>query len=143
MSLFKISEIFFIDDDAIVRMVGKKILKSIEFTKEVSQFENGKDAIEEIFSRIQQNKIKLTSEPILVLLDINMPIMDGWDFLDEFCKLENSVKEKFLISIITSSIDTSDKEKAFSYPEVLDYISKPLSGKHVTDFLSRHGLYES
>lgn len=143
MSRFRISEIFFIDDDAIVRMVGKKILKAIEFEGIISQYENGKSALDEIISRASQGQLHEISEPILILLDINMPIMDAWGFLDEFCQLEKAVKEKFLISIITSSIDTSDKEKAFSYPEVLDYISKPLSGKHVTDFLSRHHLFEA
>ncbi|WP_332912744.1 hypothetical protein [Algoriphagus boritolerans] len=52
------------------------------------------------------------------------------------------LKKHFLISIITSSIDTSDKTKAFSYPEVSDYITKPLTGKHILDFLKKHHLYE-
>jgi CheY-like chemotaxis protein len=142
MSKFKISEIFFIDDDAIVRLVGRKILNSIEFDKAFSPFENGKKAIEEIHQRIAQNHFQPTLEPVLVLLDINMPVMDGWGFLDAFSLLDEEIKTHFKISIITSSIDSSDRDKAFSYPEVLDYISKPLSGKHVTDFLTRHQLYE-
>jgi CheY-like chemotaxis protein len=71
-----------------------------------------------------------------------MPVMDAWEFLDEFSQLDQEVKDHFLISIITSSIDSSDQKKAYSYPDVKDFITKPLSGKHVTDFLSRHGLYK-
>lgn len=143
MSKFKISEIFFIDDDAIVRMVGKKILNSIDFDKTLTQFENGKKAIEAIMERVATNQILESQGPVLILLDINMPVMDGWGFLDAFSKLDSKIKSQFKISIITSSIDASDRDKAFSYPEVLDYISKPLSGKHITDFLARHQLYEA
>ena len=78
----------------------------------------------------------------LVVLDLNMPIMDAWGFLDEFTKLDQDIKDQFLISIITSSIDSNDRNMAFSYPDVKDYITKPLSGKHVIDFLTKHQLYE-
>lgn len=142
MSLFKIDEILFVDDDAIVRMVGKKILNSIEFNKTITQFDNGQSALDDIVRRVDQNKFDQLKEPILILLDINMPILDAWGFMDEFSKLDQKIKKHFLIAIITSSIDNSDREKAFSYPEVMDYISKPLSVKHVTDFLSKHQLYE-
>jgi CheY-like chemotaxis protein len=142
MPKFKISEVFIIDDDAVVRMVASKILKLIGFQGKVSQLENGRDSLHEIQKRIENQTINLPAEPILILLDINMPVLDAWGFLDEFSLLEKSVKDHFLITIITSSIDSEDRLKAFSYSEVSDYITKPLSGKHVTDFLGKHNLYE-
>jgi CheY-like chemotaxis protein len=141
MSLFKIKEIFLVDDDAIVRMVASKILKSIEFKNPISGFENGKLAMDEITRKIDENDFEFNDDKILLLVDINMPIMDGWAFLDEFKKLDPEVKKHFLISIITSSIDTGDKIKALSYTEVSDYITKPLSGQHILEFLSKHDLY--
>ncbi len=141
MGKFKISEIMFVDDDAIVRLVGSKILKSIQFDREISHFENGKQAIDHITKRFNEQNLPEADRPIMILLDINMPEMDAWGFLDEFQDFDYEFKKHFLISIITSSIDSSDKTRAFLYPDVLDYIQKPLSGKHVIDFLSRHHLY--
>lgn len=142
MGLFKIKEIFLVDDDAIVRMVVCKILKGIGFQGSISVFENGKQAMEEISKRIENHDLEPDADQILMLLDINMPIMDAWEFLNEFEKLDSAVKDIFLISIITSSIDTSDKENALAYRSVSDYITKPLSGKHITDFLKNHSLWE-
>jgi CheY-like chemotaxis protein len=142
MSSFKIREVYLVDDDAIVRMVASKILRSINFQKTISTFENGQMAINEITRKAQNNEFEESGEQILLLLDINMPVMDGWEFLEEFSKLDPKIKQTFLISMITSSIDSNDRIRAFSFPEVLDYITKPLSGKHITDFLIRHNLYE-
>ena len=142
MSSFKIKEVYLVDDDAIVRMVAGKILKNIEFKNPITGFENGKSAIDLIAQREVNNEYEYTGEQILLLLDINMPVMDAWSFLDEFQKFDSEIKSYFLISIITSSIDTSDKTRAFSYPEVSDYITKPLTGKHILEFLKKHNLYE-
>lgn len=142
MAVFKIGEVFLVDDDAIVRMVASKILKSIDFNNTISTFENGQMAIMEITRRIENKEFENQTEPILLLLDINMPIMDAWGFLDKFTEMDQEIKKHFLICIITSSIDSNDRTMAFSYPDVKDYITKPLSGKHVIDFLSKHELYE-
>lgn len=142
MSSFKVKEVYLVDDDAIVRMVASRILRSIEYKNTISAFENGKLAIDMISEKIALNEYDYVDEQILILLDINMPIMDAWGFLDEFKKFDQKIKKHFLISIITSSIDTSDKTKAFSYTEVADYITKPLTGKHILDFLKKHNLYE-
>lgn len=142
MSLFKIREVFLVEDDAIVRLVATKIFKNIEFKNPIHSFENGKVAIEAITKKIAENQFETDGEKILMLVDINMPVMDAWAFLDKFKELDQKVKKHFLVSIITSSIDSSDKMKAFSYPEVSDYITKPLSGKHIIDFLKKHNLYE-
>lgn len=142
MSSFKVKEVYLVDDDAIVRMVASRILRRIDFKNAISTFENGKMAIDMISKKIAESEFEYTDERILILLDINMPIMGAWDFLDEFKKFDQKIKKHFLISIITSSIDTSDKTKAFSYPEVADYITKPLTGKHILDFLKKQHLYE-
>ena len=98
MGKFKISEIMFVDDDAIVRLVGSKILKSIEFDKKISHFENGQKAIDDIQERIQTNNFPSEDSPIIILLDINMPTMDAWGFLDAFQDFDYEIKKYFLIS---------------------------------------------
>jgi CheY-like chemotaxis protein len=142
MGSFKIKEVYLVDDDAIVRMVVSKILRNIDFDRTITVFENGQKAFDEIIKKASNRELEDTGGQILVLLDINMPVMNAWGLLDEFAKLDPKIKKLFLISIITSSIDSNDRIKAFSYPEVLDYITKPLSGKHITDFLKKHKLYE-
>lgn len=142
MSLFKIKEVYLVDDDAIVRLVASKIFKNIEFPNPIHSFGNGREALDEIAKKAAENQVEYTGEKILLLLDINMPEMDAWAFLEHFKGFEQEVKKQFLISIITSSIDSNDKMKAFSYLEVSDYITKPLSGKHIIDFLKKHNLFE-
>lgn len=142
MGIFKFKEVYLVDDDAIVRLVASKIFKNINFQNPIHSFENGKLALEEIERKVVANELDSSREKILLMLDINMPIMDAWAFLDEFMKFDEEIKNHFLITIITSSIDSSDNMKAFSYFEVSDYITKPLSGKHILDFLKKHNLYE-
>lgn len=140
MGNFQVREVFLIDDDPIVRMVALKILKSIGFDQAISSYENGQMAIDEIHERMANRKLDPADRPILALLDINMPELDAWGFLDAFSFLPTEIKGQFLIAIITSSIDAKDRNKAFSYPEIIDYITKPLSAKYLLDFLEKHGL---
>ena len=139
---FRIQEIMLVDDDVIVRTVATKILKSIDFNGTISTFENGQLAIDEIQRRFCREKSIPGGDRTLLLLDINMPILDAWGFLDKYSSLDQKIKSHFYVVIITSSIDSNDRLRAFSYPDVHDYINKPLSGEHVTDFLNRHHLLE-
>lgn len=142
MNLFKIKAVYIVDDDAIVRMIATKIFKNITFQNPVYCFENGKDAIDDIAKKATENYFDNLNQKVLLLLDINMPIMDAWGFLDEFRDLDPAVKGHFLISIISSSIDSTDKFRGYSYPEVADFITKPLSGEDLLKFLKKHNLYE-
>ena len=63
----------------------------------------------------------------LLFLDINMPTMSGWEFLEHFEKLDENVKHKIKVFILSSSVDSRDKRKAFTYGSVSDYIIKPLT----------------
>jgi CheY-like chemotaxis protein len=142
MSDYEFSEIFLVDDDSIVRLVSSKILKSIGFENPVSLFENGQKVLSEITKRKTDQWDEMGPAPILLFLDIHMPVMDAWAFLEEFALLDQKIKDRYFLAIITSSIDVNDQRRAFSFPCVKDYINKPLSGKQVLEFLSKHGLYE-
>jgi len=139
---FKIKEIMFIDDDDIVKMVGAKVLKRIDYTNKISYFSNGLDALENILSRINNNEIKVENDPVLILLDINMPKMDAWEFMNEFTLLAPEMKDKFKIVIVSSSMNPEDKSKAFSYAEIEDYTNKPLSVSIFKEFLLKHNYYK-
>lgn len=100
----KIKSIGIIDDDPITVFGIRKMLSSTVECGTVESFANGKLALEFIREKIRDNQ----SLPEVIFLDINMPIMDGWQFLEEFITLP--IKHKIKINIVTSSIDPADKE---------------------------------
>lgn len=117
----KIAITCIIDDDPIFIFGTQRMMKIGNFCDSFMIFNNGKNAIDTL------RKIILAEDtlPDLILLDLNMPIMDGWDFLDEFTQIP--CKKKITIYIITSSIDSEDLKKAKTYTNVSNYILKPIT----------------
>lgn len=142
MREFKIEEIILVDDDTIVRLVVERILKCIGYKGKIFPFINGFEAIKSIKNQIETNSFDFSPNRKLLLLDLNMPIMNGWGFLNEFALLPPAVKNEFIILIISGSISEEDKIQAFAYPDVKDFIQKPLSEKYLLDFLLKSALYE-
>ena len=120
----KINSIFIVDDDTITIYGIKKILNSVATCKDIFEFKNGQVAIDCIKEMI----IEKSELPDLIFLDINMPIMDGWEFLEEFIKLP--INKKVNINIVTSSIDQFDMDKAENFRSLTHhnviYNSKPI-----------------
>lgn len=108
-----------IDDDPMFRLIAKRLVSNILPDKIIKEFENGKLACE--FLHAHKNEIREAQ----ILLDINMPVMNGWEFLDA-CTVETN-RPNLEIYIVSSSVDQADKLKAESYSIVKDYIEKPLS----------------
>jgi CheY-like chemotaxis protein len=74
--------------------------------------------------------------PDIILLDINMPVMDGWDFLDAYSPLHSQVAKKIRIYILSSSISESDMDKANRNPLVSRFVSKPIPESLLEEFLN-------
>jgi CheY-like chemotaxis protein len=110
-----------IDDDPIFIFGAKRIMQLTNFCESFMIFHNGKEAYENL-KAIIVNKEKL---PDIILLDLNMPVWDGWQFLDEFIQIPN--KREITIYIITSSVNPEDVAKAKSYDAVSNYIVKPIT----------------
>ena len=116
--------VLLVDDDEINNFISIKLIKKALLNTEIMACLNGKFAIDQLVE-IQRNDIgKL---PDYILLDINMPIMNGWEFLDEYKRLNLDPLGKTKIFIISSSVFSNDINKARSYPLVKDFISKPLN----------------
>lgn len=111
--------IVLIDDDQTTNTLNKLIIERSELVDEVVMFAEAEKALKFLSDDSGDEKS-------LILLDINMPYMDGWEFLSEYSKI-NGTKRKDKIVMLTSSIDPSDITKAEEYPPVSDYKSKPLS----------------
>lgn len=110
-----------IDDDPIFVFGAKKIMQYADFCSAYMIFHNGEEALTNLKSIIKAGE-KL---PDIILLDLNMPIMDGWEFLDEFTKIKTT--KKITIYIITSSVDPADVDKAKEYDNVNNYLVKPIT----------------
>ena len=112
-----------IDDDSIFIYGIKRIMKEIDFCDEIIVYTNGESALNELGSLVQEEK-KL---PDIILLDLDMPVMGGWVFLDDFVKIPNHNQDHLSLYILSSSINPSDIEKAKNYPIVNNFISKPVT----------------
>lgn len=112
-------KICIIDDDPIYQLVTKKIIEKSSYFPIVDSFTNGLEAISHF-----KNSASL---PEVILLDIEMPIMDGWDFLTEITAIREQFNTNTNIYIVSSSIAKEDKEKALTYDVIKGFISKPVT----------------
>jgi CheY-like chemotaxis protein len=120
---YKLSTAGIIDDDQIYQLVMKRAIEQSGIVRDVLQFYDGEEAIN-YFKEKQQSPEDL---PELILLDINMPYMDGWQFLDEFVKIPFKGDYKRTIYIVSSSSTSEDLNKAKEYEVVSGYHVKPIT----------------
>lgn len=112
----KFTHIMLVDDDSISNRIGEKLIERLEIAEIITCVPNGLEAIA---------YLKATNTiPEIIFLDLNMPIMDGYQFLEEFQKL-NLDKAKIDIVILTNSTDGRDLEKIQGF-SIRYYVSKPL-----------------
>jgi CheY-like chemotaxis protein len=123
-----LDKILCVDDDPITLMLYRKVIEKVEFAKEIDTADNGEEAIK-YFDTLNEEKINNPTlvYPKLVLLDLNMPVMDGWDFLESFNKKDyQNVFSLTRFIVVSSSIDPYDINKAKTYP-VIGFLSKPIT----------------
>ena len=122
--------VLLIDDDEINNFISIKLIKKALLNTEIMACLNGKFAIDQLADIQRKDPTKM---PDYILLDINMPIMNGWEFLEEFKRLNIDPLGKSKIYIISSSVFSNDINKAKSYPLVKDFISKPLNVEKIKE----------
>lgn len=115
--------IWVIDDDIIYQIIVNKIIEKSEMFSSISSFKNGKEALDAVTNSFNDNEIL----PDIILLDINMPIMDGWEFMEGMTLLKPSITKQIIVYVVSSSIAAEDKNKAKTYPDILGYLSKPVN----------------
>ncbi|RPA67921.1 response regulator [Cyclobacteriaceae bacterium YHN15] len=118
--------IILVDDDPINNLINKRLITKLDISDTVEEYLDAEKAIE----RIKSLKKK---EKVLILLDINMPVMNGWDFL-------NFYTEKFMdrddkIVMLSSSIEAQDRQRAFGYDVVDGFLEKPLTPEKMKSIL--------
>lgn len=119
-----VTKILCVDDDPITLMLYKMVIRKAEFAQEIATARNGEEAL--AFFNERQSDNDGDDYPKLIFLDLNMPVMGGWEFLDHFNEKYLSFTDTKVI-VLSSTIDPTDIDKAKTYPMVIDFQSKPIS----------------
>ena len=119
-----------VDDNEIDNFIDEKLIKAFDFAENVYIHTSAKSALESLRNlSLTQDKLPEELIPQFLFLDINMPFLDGFNFLDEFGKLDDQITSKIKIVMLTSSVNPEDIEKSKKYPLVFKFIHKPLTEK--------------
>ncbi len=118
-----------IDDDEIYKFVMRKIIEGLNLSviKNILTFSDGEEALEFIVNNVSNN----SELPNVIFLDINMPIMDGWQFMHEYVQLKPRIGKKITIYMVTSSKNEEDIESAKRISEISDYLVKPVTSEEL------------
>lgn len=121
--------ILIIDDDEINNFIAVKLIDKLPVKAKVITRLNGLAGINFIKEKLQDQ----SDFPDIIFLDINMPVMNGWEFLDEFDAIKSEIKKDFCINMLSSSVYNDDINKANTYNTVNKFISKPLTVEKIRD----------
>ncbi|MCW7468642.1 response regulator [Leptospira kanakyensis] len=121
-----------IDDDQIYQFTTKKIISNAGIKGDVLVFSDAENALD-FFQTEVLNKDQL---PDIIFLDINMPLMDGWQFLDAFGKILPKFPKSIEVFLVSSSVDTADTDRAAKIPIISGYIFKPFTKEKLLESIS-------
>ncbi|MBA2582767.1 MAG: response regulator [Bacteroidetes bacterium] len=130
----KLNCILLVDDNAADNYFHKIIIKEMNFTENIEVALDGEQAL--TFVK-KENQIP----PELIFLDINMPRMDGWDFLEAYRELSEEQKSDTIVIMLTTSLNPEDEKKAEQFAEVVGFKIKPLTVEMLTEILEQYFPY--
>ncbi len=129
----RVQNVCVVDDDDIFHFITQRIIESTGLVQNIKLFYNGQEAITFLKSALSTEE----ELPDVILLDLNMPVMDGWGFLKEFVSLKPKIGKKISIYIVTSSNDPADVMKAKSISAVTDFVIKPVTEDKFIELIGR------
>lgn len=116
--MIQFDSIFLVDDDPINNLINKRLLGKVGISNQIIEFLEGEEALIQIETLPSENQI-------LIFLDINMPVLNGWEFIEKYKEIYPNRQDK--IVILSSSIDYQDRQKAKEYQIVSGFLEKPLT----------------
>ena len=122
-----------VDDDDVYRFTIEKYIQMLSSTTRVISFADGEEALD----YFKENLDTEENLPEIVLLDVNMPIMDGWDFLNEYERIKSRLNKEIRVYLVSSSTDERDQNCSRNYPSVRDYLVKPIDEKYLKRLITQ------
>lgn len=132
----KIKSIMLVDDNDVDRFITQKVIESLNFVEQILPFSTAREALNYLKLIEDMDVYQGVFPPQIILLDINMPVMDGFAFLDEFDELKTAKQKSILIFMLSSSINHDEIKKANNNKYVSGLISKPLTTAELITRLS-------
>lgn len=128
----KLERVMLIDDDVNTNFYNKILLEQSNLVEDIVIFQQAMEALAYLKNDGQNVS--------LILLDINMPVMNGWEFLEAYEKLDTKLKETLVVVMLTSSVNKEDHERASKIKSIKRFLSKPISPEDINDLV---GLLEA
>ncbi len=132
----KVGKILVVDDDSVYNYSLQVLITNHQITEDFSSFTDAEKAI--LF--LEQHVSDASQLPDVIFLDISMPMMNGWEFLEEYAELRKQFCKPVELFVVSSSIRKQDILRAKSYREVNDYISKPFTSQTLQKFIEKVNL---
>lgn len=123
-----------VDDDTIYQFTTARMIQLVDESVRVMSFGDGEQAIRHIHAHLDNAEML----PDMILLDINMPLMDGWEFLKAYDQIKDRLGKAIKIYVVSSSIDERDVSRARSINHVVDYVEKPVTTDRLRELLLRY-----
>lgn len=130
----KLQNILLVDDDHATNFINKKVITNYGCTEKVTVFTSAEDAITYLIANAKEGN----PQPDLIFLDINMPAMNGWEFLEEYKGLTGKEKAKIVVVMLTTSLNPDDYERAQVNEEIDGFKNKPLTPQALAEILKEH-----
>ncbi|WOD42780.1 response regulator [Hwangdonia lutea] len=135
----KFNSILLIDDDKATNEFHKIIIGLANVTDTIHAVQSGQEGLDYLTSKgFYNSKENSYPQPDLIFLDINMPAMNGFEFIEEYDKISDDQKGKHLIIMLTSSLNPDDKNLANKITHIKDFLSKPLTKDTVLDLRDKY-----
>jgi CheY-like chemotaxis protein len=131
----RIKTVLLIDDDTTINYLHNRLLEKNSFTDKVAISINGMEGLD-MFKQLDHQLG--ADEMAIVFLDLNMPIMNGWEFLDTIANIKDSIKMNYKIYLLSSTINPDDKKKAKENTLVSGFLTKPLTKEHLELLRAEH-----
>ncbi len=130
----KLKCVLLVDDDEAVNFINEMVLKRVDLAERIEIAENGMEAIRYLEDRLEKG----APPPELILLDINMPGLNGWEFLEKYRQLKARLQRAATIVMLTTSSNPDDRLRAARIEEVKGFISKPLTVEKMEEIVALH-----